>query len=95
MLEKLPSNNSIFIDSNIFIYHFLGISEPCTNFFKILTVTVEAIFQSRALRKEFGLMTNDSLNLQVMKINDLNDIATNDSDFSRVEWLKVWNPEPI
>src|SRR3972149_377232 len=142
MLEKLPSNNSIFIDSNIFIYHFLGISEPCTNFLekvelgysdgytstvvlaevlhrlmiaetveifniepkkavkylkqkpelipklekceiaineitefkvKILTVTVEAIFQSRALRKEFGLMTNDSLNLQVMKINDLND----------------------
>jgi hypothetical protein len=38
-------------------------------------------------------MTNDSLNLQVMKINGLNNIATNDSDFDRVDWLKVWKPQ--
>lgn len=161
MIDKLPSNSSIFIDSNIFIYHFLGISEHCTNFLekiefgdsngytstvvlaeglhrlmiaeaveiygiepkkavkylkkkpelipklekcetainditefevKILTVTVESIFQSRSLRKEYSLMTNDSLNLQVMKINGLTNIATNDSDFDRVDWLKVWKP---
>lgn len=135
MIDKIPSNSSIFIDSNIFIYHFLGISESCTNFLekielgdsdgytstvvlaevlhrlmiaeaveiygiepkkavkhlkqnpelipklekcetainnipefkvKILTVTVESIFQSRSLRKDYGVMTND--------------------------WLKVWKP---
>ncbi|MBU4140028.1 MAG: PIN domain-containing protein, partial [Euryarchaeota archaeon] len=59
---------------------------------KILTVTVESIFQSRSLRKEYSLMTNDSLNLQVMKSNGLTNIATNDSDFERVDWLKVWKP---
>lgn len=161
MIDKIPLNSSIFIDSNIFIYHFLGISEQCTNFLekielgdsegytstvvlaevlhrlmiaeaveicgiepkkavkylkqhpelitklekcetaindiiefnvKILTLTVESIFQSRSLRNEYSLMTNDSLNLQVMKSNGLNDIATNDSDFDRVDWIKVWKP---
>ncbi len=161
MLDKIPLKSSIFIDSNIFIYHFLDVSEPCTNFLEnielgdidgytstvvlsevlhrlmiaevneiydidpkkvvkylkqnpeiistlekcetaineinefninILTVTVESIYQSRSIRKEYGLMTNDSLNLYVMKINGLNNMATNDSDFERVDWLHVWKP---
>jgi len=111
MLDKIPLKSSIFIDSNIFIYHFLDVSEPCTNFLEkielgdidgiepkkvikylkqnpeiistlkkcetaineinefnvnILTGTVEAIFQSRSIRKEYCQMTNDSLNLYVM-----------------------------
>jgi len=161
MLDKIPLKSSIFIDSNIFIYHFLDVSEPCTNFLEkielgdingytstvvlaevlhrlmiaevieiygiepkrvikylkqnpkiistlkkcetaineinefnvnILTVTVEAIFQSGSIRKEYNQMTNDSLNLYVMKINGLNNIATNDSDFDRVDWIQVWKP---
>ena len=35
-------------------------------------------------------MTNDSLNLDVMRSNQLYDIATNDGDFERVEDIKVW-----
>lgn len=34
---------------------------------KILLVTVEAIFQSRELRRRYLLMTNDSLNLYVRR----------------------------
>lgn len=30
MLDDIPVGCKIFIDSNIFIYHFLGRSEPCT-----------------------------------------------------------------
>ena len=161
MLEEIPSRTKIFVDSNIFIYHFLGSSESCTDFLervetedidahtstivlaevmhrlmvaeviekydveprgairflkenpeviptlekcenamekipqfgvKVLLVTVEAIFQSRELRRQYLLMTNDSLNLYVMRSNQLYDIATNDGDFERVEWLKVWKP---
>lgn len=161
MLNKIPSNSIVFIDSNIFIYHFLGASERCTDFLeriemgdidaytstvvlaevlhrlmiaevvekhgvepskvvkflkhnpeiiptlekcenaikeipefkvKILSIGSEAIFQSKKLRKEYSLMTNDSLNLYVMKTNGLEDIITNDSDFDEVEWLTVWKP---
>jgi predicted nucleic acid-binding protein len=161
MLEEITSRTKIFVDSNIFIYHFLGSSESCTDFLeraetedidahtttivlaevmhrlmvaeviekydveprgairflkenpeviptlekcenamekipqfgvKVLLVTVETIFQSRELRRQYLLMTNDSLNLHVMRSNQLYDIATNDGDFERVEWLKVWKP---
>ncbi|MGB2842101.1 MAG: PIN domain-containing protein [Halobacteriota archaeon] len=161
MLEEIPSRTKIFVDSNIFIYHFLGSSESCTDFLervetedidaytstvvlaevthrlmiaetvekydveprgavrflkenpeviptlekcenaiekipqfgvKVLLVTVEAIFQSRELRRQYLLMTNDSLNLYVIRSNQLYDIATNDGDFERVGWLKVWKP---
>ena len=161
ILRDLPSKSRVFIDSNIFIYHFLDISEPCTDFLervelreieaytstvviaevlhrlmvaelikkygvksskalkylkerpevlselekceiavkeiqafriKILSVPIDAVFQSENLRKEYYLLTNDSLNVYVMKINGLTDIATNDADFERVEWLKVWKP---
>jgi len=161
MLKNIPSNAHVFVDSNIFIYHFLDVSMPCTDFLervemediaaytstvvlsevlhrlmiaevvekhgiepnkvvnflkhkpevvstlenceraienipefkiKILTVSSEAIFQSRKLRTEYNLLTNDSLNLYVLKTNDLTDIVTNDSDFDRVGWLNVWKP---
>lgn len=62
---------------------------------KILLLSSEAIFQSKKLRKEYNLLTNDSLNLHVMKTNGLVDIVTNDSDFDGIEWLKVWKPGPI
>jgi predicted nucleic acid-binding protein len=32
MLAEMPSGNRAFIDSNIFIYHFLDLSETCTEF---------------------------------------------------------------
>ena len=32
MLADIPSGSRVFIDSNIFIYHFLDLSEICTSF---------------------------------------------------------------
>jgi uncharacterized protein len=161
MLDDIPTGCKIFIDSNIFIYHFLGRSEPCTvllertedldvqaytsiivmtevlhklmfaeavekfgirpykvsRFFKnhpdavssltkcedsieeisdfnieILPVGKDAIFESRAFRERYYLLTNDSLNLYAMKVNGLKDMATNDRDFERVEWIDIWKP---
>jgi len=161
MLKEIPFGTKIFIDSNILIYHFLDISNSCTNFLerveigdieaytstvvlaevlhrlmiaevvekhnvkpknalrllkekpeiipmlekgekaiqripefniKILPFPIEAVSQSRELRREYSLLTNDSLNLYIMKINQLSHIATNDADFERVKDTKVWKP---
>ncbi len=161
---SIPQGTRIFIDSNIFIYHFLGQSEPCRSLLEmaeeleirayastvvlaevlhklmiteaaekfgvkphdavrflkkrpeliselnkceaavgeipdynieILPIEREAIFESGELRKKHNLLTNDSLNLYAMRANKLKYIATNDSDFDRVEWITVWKPERI
>jgi len=31
-LDEIPAGTRVFVDSNIFIYHFLGVSESCTIF---------------------------------------------------------------
>lgn len=31
-IDKIPNKISVFIDTNIFIYHFAGVSERCTRF---------------------------------------------------------------
>jgi hypothetical protein len=161
MLADMPNGCKTFIDSNIFIYHFLDLSEICTAFLErvnaheihgftsevvltevlhklmiaeiasnygisrlevnrlikrrpsviselerceiavqeipkfdveVLPLISGAVIESRSLRSEHQLMTRDSINLFLMRLAGLKDIATNDSDFSRVPWIKVWRP---
>jgi predicted nucleic acid-binding protein len=42
--------------------------------------------------KSWRVVLNDSINLLIMKLAGLKDIATNDADFCRVPWIKVWRP---
>lgn len=42
--------------------------------------------------KKYGLLSNDAMHLATMKKYEIANIATNDSDFDRVEWIKVWKP---
>lgn len=52
-----------------------------------------AIFTSaREYMKKFKLMSNDALHATTMKFYGIKNIATNDADFERVDFLKVWRP---
>ena len=42
--------------------------------------------------KDYSLLTNDAFHVATMKRQGITNIATNDPDFGRVEWLKVWKP---
>jgi predicted nucleic acid-binding protein len=161
MLADMPDGCKAFIDSNIFIYHFLDLSEVCTAFLErvkareirgftsevvlmevlhklmiaeiasnygisrldvnrlikrqpsviselkrcetavqeisefdieVFPMMSGAVIESRTLRSEYQLMTRDSINLFLMRLSGLKDIATNDSDFYRVPWIRVWKP---
>jgi predicted nucleic acid-binding protein len=59
---------------------------------EVLPLMSGAVIESRSMRSEHQLMTNDSINLFIMKLAGLKDIATNDADFCRVPWIKVWRP---
>ncbi len=47
---------------------------------------------SKRFRREYGLMTNDSLVPAVMKRHKIIHLATNDRDFERVSGIRVWRP---
>jgi len=38
----------------------------------------------------YGLLSNDALHLAVMKENNLVNLASNDLDFGRVEWINLY-----
>lgn len=43
--------------------------------------------------KKYRILTKDSLHVSVMELSGLDDIASNDPDFSRVSWINLYNPE--
>jgi hypothetical protein len=55
-------------------------------------VTRVELHRSKAIRRQYGLMTNDSLVVACMQGLKLTDLATNDSDFGRVDIIRVWKP---
>ena len=58
----------------------------------VLSVEPEDIFLSLAHQQRYGLMNNDSANLQIMLRNGIFSMATNDSDFERVDAITVYKP---
>ncbi|MDO8727955.1 MAG: PIN domain-containing protein [Candidatus Methanoperedens sp.] len=42
--------------------------------------------------KRYNLMATDAIIVEIMKLNGLKNIATNDSDFERIEGTTVWKP---
>lgn len=61
----------------------------------ILAPTLDDLLASQEFKITFGFLTNDAINLAVMKRHHLTHIATNDPDFERVGYLKVWRPSPF
>lgn len=59
---------------------------------KILQLGEEISKLSLELSKEYGLLPNDAIHAATCKYYDIKNIATNDSDFERVDFLKVWKP---
>lgn len=164
MPSDIPDQSEIFVDANIFVYHFSGPTEytdSCTEFLQriedakisgftsalvlaetlhrlmiieattklsieprmairhlkahppdvqkltdhlliperirslgvqVLPVDADDVLSSSEIKKECGLLTNDAINLAVLRRARLKIIATNDPDFERVSDLVVWKP---
>lgn len=59
---------------------------------EILPLEFDDIRISAGIKKDYGLLTNDALNLALMRRHRLTCIASNDADFERVADLLVWKP---
>jgi len=58
------------------------------------TVGIDESTFELALRysKKYALLSNDALHLATMKQEGVSTMASNDRDFSGVEWLQIWRP---
>ena len=163
--DELPDGERVFIDANIFLYHFGGFSDQCDAFlqrcedrriegFTSHTVMTEILHrlmiaeaidkgfitpknpvkklkarpeivkklhgyyehaqqirsmgvhvlsiqkdlieeQSYKIRREYGLLTHDSIILTTMFEHGISHLATNDLDFERVKAIRVVRPTDV
>ena len=58
----------------------------------ILPLTLEVLKYSKTLSKKHKLLFSDAIHAASCKVFGIKNIATNDSDFDRVDFLKKWRP---
>ena len=58
----------------------------------VLPVDMDTIIRSVESGEKYGLLTTDSIHLAAMMRHKICNIATNDSDFERVDLVAVWDP---
>jgi predicted nucleic acid-binding protein len=59
---------------------------------KIAGVGVEVMRLSLELSRNYGLLSNDAVHLATMQKEGAKTLASNDRDFERVDWVKLWKP---
>lgn len=70
----------------------IGKATDLFRIFSILPVSELEAEECYKAIKGYALLTNDSFHVATMKMQGITNIATNDPDFERVDWLKVWTP---
>jgi predicted nucleic acid-binding protein len=61
----------------------------------ILPLDEHRFQRAQPLRRQFGLMTNDSLLLAAAEVFGIDSLATNDSDFDSIPWLTIYKPTDL
>ncbi len=59
---------------------------------EIISPGIEAIVRSQQMKKRYGFLSNDALTLQIMEDLNIKNLASNDTDFERVDFLTLYRP---
>jgi predicted nucleic acid-binding protein len=59
---------------------------------EIIQITQKVIESSQLNKTKYGFLSNDALTLKIMEDMGIANIASNDSDFKCVDWLKLHLP---
>jgi len=60
---------------------------------EIVDIPKDVLSPAKSYSKDYLLLTNDALHLAVMKQNNITNLASNDSDFERVDWINLYKPK--
>jgi hypothetical protein len=72
-------------------YDIVSKTQTMSNLF-LIDLTPQIFSTARELMKRHYLLSNDAIHAATCKIHNIKNIATNDPDFERVPFLKVWKP---
>lgn len=59
---------------------------------KIICPNINTIKRSQQMKRRYGFLSNDALSLQIMEDLKINNLASNDSDFERVNFITLYKP---
>jgi len=59
---------------------------------EIVSPGIDAIVRSQQMKKRYGFLSNDALTLQIMEDLRIDNLASNGSDFERVDFIKLYKP---
>jgi hypothetical protein len=68
----------------------IGKATDLFRIFSILPISELEVEECYKAIKDHALLTNDAFHVATMKMQGIINIATNDPDFERVDWIKVW-----
>jgi predicted nucleic acid-binding protein len=58
----------------------------------IIPLTLEVLQYAKTFSKKYNLLFSDAIHVASCNLFKIKNIATNDSDFERVDFLKIWRP---
>lgn len=62
---------------------------------EIVSPDMNTVIRSQKMKNRYGFLTNDALNLQIMEDLEISNIASNDSDFERVDFVNLYRPSAV
>jgi hypothetical protein len=89
-----PGEVVTFLKTKREVIYDVDIERPSELFeiFSVLSISKSEVIGCYDAVKSYAMLTNDALHLSTMNNNRIENIATNDSDFERVEGIVVWKP---
>ena len=61
---------------------------------EIVQINQKTIEESQFVKAQYGFLSNDALIIRLMETLGLSILASNDLDFRRVDWVKLYLPSP-
>lgn len=59
---------------------------------EIVSPNIETIIRSQQMKKRYGFLSNDALTLQIMEDLNIKNLASNDTDFEKVDFITLYRP---
>jgi predicted nucleic acid-binding protein len=61
---------------------------------KIISPDIDTLARSQQMKSRYGFLSNDALSVQIMEDVGINNLASNDSDFERLDSIQFYRPSP-
>jgi len=59
---------------------------------EIISPGIEAMVRSQQMKKRYGFLSNDALTLQIMEDLNIKNLASNDTDFEKIDFITLYRP---